>query len=527
MKWIILGLILILILVLIFYFFGNKIKPLDDELKLPLVKYYEERIKESKFKNESLINYVSNPGELPKIVHRVYITPNKDTGRFMSNQPSKITLENLDGWEEIVYSREDIDKILYETFGSEHKITRAYNMINEDYIVMKSDLFRYIICYLKGGLYLDNKSFVKTNLIPIPEDKEIILSHWDPKLDKIPHTHVMGEKGEYMNWYIYSKSGSKILEETINTVVDNILRIFETPILIKEYDFLYDCPGKRIVLPITGPIALTLTYNVSQYKDTAYIINMFKYLEYCHPSCKFNKTKNHYSNLSTFPLISNNMTNIYIPKNIYMTYYDIENIPQYVYDNIKKNCKDYKFKIYNDDECIDFIMKYYGQDYVDIFNKLTGAHKADFWRYCILYIHGGVYFDVKTNFQIPINEIFDHTLENTWYTVIDKTCNCIYNGIIATYPCNKIIGKAIKFIIHNHPPRKYNQYIRNLYTLIKKENNDKRPRVGENKLKNGDKVILFKESCTKGNDRYGYHCTIQDKNQKSCFITRYDDFPWK
>lgn len=526
MKWIILFIIFTIIVIAIFYVFNEKLSSNDDELILPLVKYYEERIRElnKSLEKDSLINYVENPGQLPKIIHRINADTIKDSGRKISNLPSNITLEKLYGWKEIVYSKEDIDKILNETFGKEHRITKAYNMINDDYIVMRSDFFRYIICYLKGGLYLDLKSFAKNSLPYIPSDKEILVSYWG---DRRPHSDIIGENGELINWFIYSKSGSKLLEETINIVTDNIFRLYENPSLIKQYDILKnEPPGKRIVIPLTGPIMFTLVYNSSTHKDKVFVYNTHNILDYCHPSCKIKNKKSHYSNLTSFPLISNNFS-INIPKNIYMTYHEIEKIPQYVYNNLKEYCKGYNIYIYNDKECIDFLNRYYGKRYVDIFQKLNGPHKADFWRYCMLYIHGGVYFDIKTNFQIPIDEIFDHTLENTWYTIIDNSRNNIYNGIIATFPCNKIIGKSIRFILHNHPPINYYQYIRNLYTLIKKENYDNRPRTGENQLKNGIKVILLQEDCIKGNDKYGLQCSIQDKNQKLCFITRYDDFPWK
>lgn len=82
-----------------------------------------------------------------------------------------------------------------------------------------------------------------------------------------------------------------------------------------------------------------------------------------------------------------------IPKIIFQTYYKKEKIPQKVYDNISKYCKGYEHCIYDDKDCIEFLTKYFKKNVVDKFNELEGAHKADLFRYCVLYIYGGIYLN--------------------------------------------------------------------------------------------------------------------------------------
>ena len=220
----------------------------------------------------------------------------------------------------------------------------------------------------------------------------------------------------------------------------------------------------------------------------------------------------------------------YIPNNIYMTYHEIQKVPQYVFDNIKQHCSGYNLHIYDDEMCIDFLQKHYNSFAVKIFkNMRKGAHKADFWRYCMLYKFGGYYFDIKTDFQEHIDNIYDPYTPKKWYTVLSKVKGTVFNGIIVTPPNNPYLYKAIKYIYTHRTPITYLQYCRNLYNIIKEEC-EIEPHTGENYLHNDWIVHLHKESCTtncgSNCDRYGGLCTIADENNKLIFNTRYNSFPW-
>lgn len=230
-----------------------------------------------------------------------------------------------------------------------------------------------------------------------------------------------------------------------------------------------------------------------------------------------------------------------IPKVVYLTYHDLNSIPDYVLNNLERYCKGLKIKLFNDEDCREFLSRTIGQQAVDIFNKLEkGAHKADFWRYNILYQRGGCYFDIKTKFYAPITKIVNFNSSNTWYGVIgskqESNKKQIYNGIIVTSPNNPIIGKAIKHIYDNPKPKDYHLFVNQLYDLVQ-EDCDKPLKVGLNTQKNGWKCILFQENCIKCGgltgipkkkcDRYNLHCEIENDKGKTIFGTRYKDFPWE
>ena len=223
-------------------------------------------------------------------------------------------------------------------------------------------------------------------------------------------------------------------------------------------------------------------------------------------------------------------TNI-TPKVIYQTYMDKSKIPQKVYTNIKEYAKGYKHIIYDDAECIKFLKENYPPNVLDAFNTLIkGAHKADLFRYCLLYKYGGIYLDIKTNLIKPIDQIFT---KNYLYSVIAKNKRSIYQGIIATPPNNPLFKVLINHIIENkHITRDYLRFTREFYNQLNILCN-KRVKCGYNKnQKSKIDIYLFEEICSKniyecydGLDRYRLCCYVYDRKKK-IIKTRYSDYPW-
>jgi hypothetical protein len=215
----------------------------------------------------------------------------------------------------------------------------------------------------------------------------------------------------------------------------------------------------------------------------------------------------------------------YIPKVVYMTYHDIEGIPPMVLENIKKYCKGYIIEIHGDQSCEDFLYEYFGPNAMQLFREIKkGAHKADFWRYCILYAKGGYYFDIKTDFKKHISDIFNKQDKKSWFTVISQKDDEIYNGIIATPPKNPIFWSALQVFYTTPQPPNYTYYLAKLYSFIQNTCQETL-HPGVNSQNNGWSCTLFKEHCVKGNDRYGFDCVIKNGTD-TIFNVRYKDFPW-
>ena len=110
----------------------------------------------------------------------------------------------------------------------------------------------------------------------------------------------------------------------------------------------------------------------------------------------------------------------------------------------------YEYKYFTDKDCDEFILKNFHKDVRLAFNLLKpGAMKADLFRYCLLYVKGGIYLDIKTKLIKPIDKIFDLDSKNTMYTVIDRLginedgIGSFYQGIILTPKGNEIFLELI------------------------------------------------------------------------------------
>lgn len=207
-----------------------------------------------------------------------------------------------------------------------------------------------------------------------------------------------------------------------------------------------------------------------------------------------------------------NGTDVYnIPNILFQTTQDKNNIPQYLLDTYTKG---YKRIIFDDNDCESFINKFYGENVLNAFKKLRGAHKADLARYCFLYIYGGVYLDIKTLLIKDLDKVFKSFEDKpTWYTVISIVTlgrkRTIYQGIIASYPRNPIFLDLILFILKRHPPRYYLEYTYNMARLVEKTYNFKLQKPGTFE-KDNTRLILLQERCKckagEKRDRYGLCC---------------------
>ena len=173
-----------------------------------------------------------------------------------------------------------------------------------------------------------------------------------------------------------------------------------------------------------------------------------------------------------------------LPKVIHCTYYNKKEIPDKVWYNLKKYAHDYEIKFYNDEDCKHFLSSFYGEKYVSKFDSLKlGCHKADFFRYCILYSLGGIYLDIKIEPKEDFSKIFDHQNENLFYTCLGQMEGRkpqhkfekiyrylrgegerhIFQGILASYPNNPLFQNIIKdFFIIGNPEQDYH-----IFTFVK------------------------------------------------------------
>jgi hypothetical protein len=223
--------------------------------------------------------------------------------------------------------------------------------------------------------------------------------------------------------------------------------------------------------------------------------------------------------------------NLDIPKQIHQTYYDKSKIPEKVKTNLLKYAGGYDFNVYDDDDIKKFLKTHFSAEVLKCFETLkNGAHKADLFRYCILYAYGGVYMDIKTELTQNIHNLFP---EGTISTVATND-ELIYQGIIASPPRQEIFLTLIDGILRSGTNFPYNLFLRDFMRYIRNDcgikKMDKRGSILKGKKHNYkifyESISVDSTKCYDGFDRYGIcsHITFDNQN---VIKTRYSDYPWK
>lgn len=142
-----------------------------------------------------------------------------------------------------------------------------------------------------------------------------------------------------------------------------------------------------------------------------------------------------------------------IPRTLFQTW-ETKDIPCDLYNitvgTWRTNNPEYEYKLFDAQERLTFLETHFDEDIVDTYKDIIpGALKADFWRYCVLYVHGGVYVDLDTKCLGNI----DAFLENREFvTVVDLNKNPyegkhnLSNGFIASVPGHPILKGCIERI---------------------------------------------------------------------------------
>ena len=157
-------------------------------------------------------------------------------------------------WTHTVYEDGDVLDYIQRHFGSE--VFNTVLTICPGYGVVLADVFRYLVMYREGGVYLDIKSTAFTPLQDaIQPSDTFLLSHWKngqgqfrenwglhPELHRLPG-------GEFQQWFIVAEPGHPFLKGVIEATLHNI----------RHYRLERFGTGKHGVLRVSGPICYTLS----------------------------------------------------------------------------------------------------------------------------------------------------------------------------------------------------------------------------------------------------------------------------
>lgn len=185
---------------------------------------------------------------IPKIIHQTY--PRTRVPPVIARNIEHLRAMNA-GWRYRFYDDDAIAAFIGRHYDK--RVNAAYHSIAPHYGAARADLFRYLLLYAVGGVYLDIKSSTSKPLDGVLHgDDSYVLAQWPngpgakyPELGCYPELAV--KRGEFQQWHVIAEPGHPFLKAVIDAVLRNIA----------AYDPERDGVGKMGVLRLTGPIAYT------------------------------------------------------------------------------------------------------------------------------------------------------------------------------------------------------------------------------------------------------------------------------
>ena len=257
---------------------------------------------------------------------------------------------------------------------------------------------------------------------------------------------------QILDYITISPSNKSTVENTFEIEHSDVNLIFQHKILQNIYDLEWSIKDSLIKLKIhtkngdkiKSPIKLLLLHKVKKDIKNFDIVN-YSYSIIVNTIFKLEK-------IPSIPDLGKQL----IPKVIMQTYkYNVVKDEMYNSSISWLLCNsDYKYEFYDDRRCVDFIKKYFPSEVIDAFHTLVpGAYKADLFRYCYLYICGGVYTDIDNTCMCNLKNFISN--DDTFLSVKDRPRGAIYNAFIASTPKNPIFKNVIDNILHNVKYRIY------------------------------------------------------------------------
>lgn len=198
----------------------------------------------------SLAPTFAEEARLPGLIHQTF--PSKTLPPALEANVQALQALNPT-WRHQLYDDADIARFIRSAYGD--AIHRRFERIDPVYGAARADLFRYLLLYKLGGVYLDIKSAATRPLDTVLRpDERYIVAQWpngpDAKLkgagwhEETKHVR----DGEFQQWFIVAAPGHPFLKVVIERVLRNIA----------VYQPALHGVGKKGVLRVTGPIAYTL-----------------------------------------------------------------------------------------------------------------------------------------------------------------------------------------------------------------------------------------------------------------------------
>lgn len=208
-----------------------------------------------------------------------------------------------------------------------------------------------------------------------------------------------------------------------------------------------------------------------------------------------------------------------IPRVIYQTHEkdDIPEAMREAMETILSLNQEYDYKYFNSSERRKFIEEHFGERGKKCYDSLKpGAYQADIFRYCVLYIFGGVYLDAGFIELVSLRKILKP--DDTFVSATDRyegRVGC-YNAFICSTPKNPILGRVIDICFGRVEKREYGETplcITGPLALSEAFEIETKQKVNEGDYGNGTRLLEFvsKKGCVSGKILLDGECIFYTK----------------
>jgi mannosyltransferase OCH1-like enzyme len=406
----------------------------DNDTSLSIVDYYYTNINQKiDIIKTKILQTDTIPLQIFQMWHSSDLLPKmKKYRQFLIEQNPEFEFKLFNEKECSRFIKNNFDEDIYDAYV--RLIPHAY----------KCDLWRYCVLYIHGGIYLDIGYF------PINNFKFIDIINQEHFVQDIEESGL-----GIWNGLIVVKPKNSILLSVINNIVQNVN--------IQYY-------GESALSP-TGPLLIkkhfpkTELYKIDYFLDVEDQQNMFirnnnsrvlqRYPEYRKEQLELSNEEHHSIKWEKRELYKYNSKQSVIPLKIFQHWHTKE-LPPKMNENVlqlQKQNIEFEYYLYDDEDCRLFIKEHFENNVLSAYDSLIPyAYKADFWRYCVLYIYGGIYLDIKYQcmqdfklIHLTYKEHFVLERPSFW----DDDTYGIYNALICCKPGNKLLMDTIHSIVEN------------------------------------------------------------------------------
>lgn len=438
--------------------------------------------------------------------------------------PAARTVQALPGWtHHNVTLQEQIDYI-----QTQHKntpaLTSLLQKIKEPKLV--TALWRLVVAYDKGGLVLNANDIVHK----VPSDLNAPYLYVTQVSSRDTADHLFGHGAVRSDLFLTSPRHPAILA-VLNQVCANLeqLAIHEDHRFLRLHSNNPDSQDHRISCCAQD---IPFSMHILDRKDPsvhvlpAHFDGMVAGLPEW-GSIKCSRTK---GPSKATKLMVHDATETKVPPIVHLTWKSRDKVPQKVWDHLETVVpSNFEYRFYSDEDCEQYMEERFGSKITQLYRDIpSGAHRADTFRYAVLYDVGGVWLDIKNYPKVSLDRMFDLNLDFT--TSITPTTGLVHQGVISAAPKLALLYEcffdSLKY--GNPATRAGRTYITNLKFMADRLMETTRAplKIGVNQGNRFDFKLIEERVRKGGTDRYGFDSQMYDENGVHVAKTRYDDFPW-